>query len=220
MKLLNDLLRKIIKNYKFFSLFIFIFYAVGFAGFVIPVTTPLFQELIPYSIILSFLVILIFDNEKNYKAKYLAFLVIYIFSFVIEAIGVNYKFIFGDYTYGESLGIKIFSTPLIIGINWLFITYLSSSIFENIKINVVWKIFLSSITMVIYDLVLEGAAPKLNMWYWENNSVPLKNYIAWFILAFVFNTIIKLFNISTKNKIAPILLLTQFVFFSLLNMYL
>jgi len=70
--------------------------------------------------------------------------------------------------------------------------------------------------MVIYDLVLEQSAPGLEMWHWSGGSVPVKNYLAWFILALLFHLIVKYCKISFSNKMAIPVLVVQFLFFVVL----
>jgi len=70
--------------------------------------------------------------------------------------------------------------------------------------------------MVIYDLILEQVAPKLDMWQFDSGIAPLKNYIAWFIISILFHTIFQLFKISTKNSLASTILIAQILFFGIL----
>ena len=56
---------------------------------------------------------------------------------ISEILGVNYGLIFGDYIYLDNLGYKVFGVPVIIGVNWIILTYISGSfsnyIFQNNK---------------------------------------------------------------------------------------
>lgn len=197
-------------------IFFVIFYIVGILGLSINLLHNFFLKLVPFALILSFLALSIFHVNRNFKRTFIVFSVVFISSFLIELIGVNTKLIFGDYIYGQSLGFKIFETPIIIGINWLFLVYTSTSIFENLKVHGFFKILFSSILMLIYDIVLEQVAPKIDMWHWKNDEIPLQNYLAWFFIAFIFNALIKIFKIEIKNKFAKIILICQFLFFLIL----
>jgi putative membrane protein len=132
---------------------------------------------------------------------------------VIESIGVNTGLIFGEYVYGETLGYQIFETPLIIGMNWLFLVYVSSSLTGKIISGKFISFLFPPVLMVVYDLVLEQVAPDLGMWNWNNEVIPLQNYIAWFVVALLFVLVFRLFNIKTSNKIAPLIFILQFLFF-------
>ena len=196
--------------------FFVIFYLVGITGMLIPFTFPLFVKLIPLALLLSTLGFLVF--HPNYSVKtWLLFVVIYLAGFFVEVVGVNTGRIFGTYSYGESLGISIFNTPLIIGINWLLLVYLTSSTTELLKVSSGIKIFLASAIMLGYDIIIEPLAPKLDMWTWANNNIPLRNYIAWFVLALVFTSLVKIAGVKTRNKLAPVLLVCQLLFFIFLR---
>jgi putative membrane protein len=204
------------KNLKITSLFFVVFYTVGIIGMSIPQSYPLFLKLIPFALILSFVALVFFQTSKMEWKVFWAFLGIYLISFIVEAIGVNTGQVFGYYTYGSGLGPKVFKTPIIIGFNWLFLIYTTSSVVERWHIHPISKIIIASIGMLLYDLVLEQLAPKLEMWHWKNEIIPLQNYLAWFGLALLFQSILKILNIKIKNSLALLLLGCQFLFFLLL----
>lgn len=199
--------------------FIVIFYVVGISGMLIPFTSYLFKLITPFALFLNF-VILAAYHKGSYNAKtLLVFTGIYFCGFFIEMIGVGTSLIFGNYIYGNALGIKVFETPLIIGLNWLFLCYVSNAILENYKINIIFKIIIASFMMLIYDIVLEQVAAFLDFWKWENNKIPIQNYIAWFAIALIFNSFINFMKISTKNSMAKIIFVSQFLFFTAIYIY-
>ena len=204
------------KRKKETLIFFIIFYIVGIFGILVPATFSIFLKLIPLALLLSFIALVLFYQVQFTNKAGLVFVSIFIIGFVVEMLGVNTKLIFGDYQYGNSLGLKIFKTPLIIGINWLLLVYVTSSILENIKIHNIFKVVLASLIMVLYDVVLEQVAPKLDMWNWNTRAIPFQNYLAWLIIALCFHSIIKLFRVNTQNYLASIILVCQFLFFLVL----
>ena len=99
--------------------FIIIFYAIGFTGFVLPFSHDFFISLTKWALLLNIFLLLWF-HQGTFDLKTLAvFCFIFIAGIIIEIIGVNTGLIFGNYSYGKGLGIKIWGTPLLIGINWL-----------------------------------------------------------------------------------------------------
>jgi putative membrane protein len=186
---------------------------VGVLGLSFPETRTLFIRLVPFALILGFAGVLLFHEAKWEWKTLTAFVLVYISGFVIESIGVNTGLVFGEYMYGKTLGYQIFETPLIIGMNWLFLVYVSSSITERINSGKFISFLLPPVLMVVYDLVLEQVAPDLDMWNWNNEVIPLQNYIAWFVIAFLFVLVFRFFSIKTKNKIAPLIFILQFLFF-------
>jgi putative membrane protein len=211
----SQITRRIIAS----KIFFIIFYIVGTLGTASAVTRDLFISLTPLALLLSFLAVIIYHNSFNYSKELIIFTSISIAGFLIEAVGVKTGRIFGNYTYGEGLGIKILNTPLMIGINWGLLVYCTAAIVERFQIHAVFKILISSSVMVIYDVIMEQAAPVMDMWSFEGGSVPVRNYTSWFLLAVIFHSIVKLTGIRTVNRIAPFILYIQALFFIVLITY-
>ena len=197
-----------------------IFFSVGVVGMLLPATKSYFLQLTPFALLLSFTVLAISDESKQ-RGKLIAYLLfIYFSSYAIEVAGVHTGLLFGEYSYGDNLGIKLWSTPLIIGANWFFLVYTTAAIFEKAKMSTALKILLASFSMLAYDVVMEQVAPKLDMWSWKQVDVPFQNYITWFAIAMVFHIGLKLLKIKIKNGLALAVLLCQFIFFVLLFIFL
>jgi putative membrane protein len=199
--------------------FIVIFYIVGFLGFMIPFTKNIFILITPFAILLSMYLLGLYHTSYSGK-NIVLFLLVVLSGFFIEVVGVKTGLIFGNYHYGKALGIKLCETPLLIGINWLFLTYTGTSIIRSFKIKPVFIILLAPLLIVVYDIVLEQVAPKTCMWFWENSTVPLKNYIAWYLIGVIFVSFFQIFNIKTENTMAKILFISQFLFFVMLVLFL
>ena len=106
-----------------------IFFSVGVVGMLLPATKSYFLQLTPFALLLSFTVLAISDESKQ-RGKLIAYLLfIYFSSYAIEVAGVHTGLLFGEYTYGGNLGIKLWDTPLIIGANWFFLVYTTAAIF-------------------------------------------------------------------------------------------
>ena len=198
------------------SLFFVVFYAVGIIGLIVPYSFPLFVRLTLLALILSIIGLFVYHRSIKPKQDILIFAFIFLLGFIIEAIGVNTGRIFGNYQYGDALGLKLFNTPLFIGLNWLFLTYTGVSISEKLSGKISVQLLIAPTIMLVYDLVLEQLASKMDMWSWPNASIPMENYIAWWLIGFVFGCIFKLFKIDTRNPIALVLFLCQFLFFTVL----
>lgn len=198
---------------------ILFFYFVGLCGMIIPFTSDFFRIITPFALFLNFIFLAAYHQNNLNNKTVIVFSIIYFCGFAVEVAGVNTSLIFGEYFYGKSLGPKLFETPLIIGLNWLFLCYVTNSMLEKIKINNVFKVIFASSLMLIYDIVLEQVAPILDFWYWKNNIVPLQNYIAWFVIALIFNSLIKILKINTSNPISKIIFISQFLFFTILYIF-
>ncbi len=201
---------------KITAYLLIIYYTVGLAGLSLPSARERFTELMPLTLIISTLILLFFHRKwKRYDAPVL--IIIAAGGFLVEAVGVLSGNIFGAYWYGETLGVKLFDTPLIIGVNWMMLTYCTYSIMENTRLFWPLKAIAAAILMLSYDLVLEPVAIRTGMWYWESGSVPLQNYQAWFIISLIFLTLMHIAGVRTGNRIAPWIFGVQFVFLICLN---
>ena len=195
------------------QIFFAIFYTVGIIGLSLPWFRDFFINLIPLALILSIFALIIFHQSSNNHKIIVIFAIIGVFSFFVEVAGVKTQEIFGPYTYGKGLGVKIFDTPLLIGINWMFMVYCSAVLARKITSGYL-SVVVSSIIMLIYDVVLEQAAPLIDMWKWKGNVIPLQNYIAWFLLAFIFQSVLSWSKVKFSNQLVGVILLCQTLFFA------
>ncbi|MBN2348245.1 MAG: carotenoid biosynthesis protein [Bacteroidales bacterium] len=194
-----------------------LFYAVG----VFIHIHPFFQPLIKYTtepllyITLGFL--FYFDFKKGKRTDILWwYLAVFIITLTIEIIGVKSGKIFGQYNYGNTMAMKIYGVPFIIGLNWIFLIRGSYDIcsfwIKNKKIIP----FFSSAIIVLFDFIMEPVAIKLDYWQWFESKVPVQNYIVWFILSFVFSLGLNKMRFTTKSPILGIYLTIQLLFFLIL----
>lgn len=201
------------RKYTYSVGFLALFYLVGIAGFINPSTREFFSRLTPLALLLSAGFLVWFHQPKFKLKMLLVFGIIFIFSFLIEAIGVKTGVIFGEYIYGKGLGIKVLETPLMIGLNWLMLVYCTKIIAKRISENQTARLFFAPLLMVVYDLVLEQAAPLLGIWSWAGEKIPAQNYISWYLLAFLFHLLLQKTKTQFSNKLAAPVFVIQFLFF-------
>lgn len=195
--------------------FILIFYLVAVLGFLIPWTHSVFVAIIPYALLLSVYLLGLYHERYSVK-DIVVFFEIALMGFFVEVVGVNTGAVFGRYVYGDALGPKVLDTPLLISLNWLFLTYAAYSVSQ--RVSGLWfvQVLLTPTLLLLYDLVLEQIAPLMDMWSWENSVVPFKNYLAWWVIGLVFTFSLRFFRVESKNPLALILFFTQFLFFVIL----
>lgn len=192
------------------------FYLVGIIGLSLSFTRGIFELITPLSILFTTIILFYFHKPWKYFHVFL-FVLISIASFFIEVYGVKTGRLFGNYFYGETLGLKFFETPIMIGVNWLLLLYCTRIIVDKLNVNVVLKIILASSLMVLYDIVLEPSAIYFDMWNWGGSIVPFKNYFAWFIISVIFHAILFLSQIKFTNSIAGYIYILQILFFITLD---
>ena len=201
------------KDDWFFIKNIIIFYLVGIIGFSINYTHMLFTYLSPIILILTLCLLFYYDRKATDRKRIIFFSFVFISSYIIEMIGVNTGLLFGKYQYHHGLGIKLFETPILIGINWILMIYITSSIFTKLKYGFISQIIIPSSLMLIYDIIMERAAPKMEMWSWADNIIPIQNFLMWGLLAFVFHSIRYFLKIEIKNKMTLPIYLAQIILF-------
>lgn len=206
------------KTVKIVYIILILGFIAGVIGLGLQTTRPFMQALTPFFLLFSSIAVYFFEY-KTLKSKQLLIWMLISFSvgILIEIIGVNTKLIFGDYSYGETLGLKIFSTPIIIGINWITVALGTFFLTSQIS-NKFLAAALAGLASVIFDLPLEFVAIKLDFWNWASGfNVPLQNYIAWFFVTFILVYIGRVLKIKLNSKLTRDFFLMQFCFFIALN---
>lgn len=193
-----------------------LWYLVGIAGFMIVPLRPYFQQLTPFGMVVSAGLLLYFHEPKN-LGSWLTFSGIALLGFLIELIGVNTRLVFGEYTYGETLGAKVWNTPLTIGLNWLILTYCIATLARGIRDSWYFPLVGAS-AMLLFDWIMEPVAVATGMWSWANSSIPLKNYADWFLVSGFLFLGIRLLKVELNNRVAGVLLAMQLIFFLALNL--
>jgi uncharacterized membrane protein len=150
---------------------------------------------------------------KNGMRSWIIWLIVYLIGMAVELIGVNTGLLFGTYYYGENLGIKVFGVPILIGINWVVLTFLTANISKRYIPNKWLAILCGSVLMVALDFFIEPTAPIFDFWHWEGGTAPIKNFVDWFVVSFLLQMIVRN-ELSEKSTSFPIhQLASQFVFF-------
>ncbi len=194
-----------------------IVYLVGITGLLGNIH-PQFIYLTPVNLLFSTILVLL--NHGSWKAVHILFLILCFFiGFFSEVLGVQTGMIFGEYAYGEVLGLKLWGTPLMIGVNWLMLVYCACATINQLTTKSPdWlKALLAAGAMVILDFLIEPVAIEYGFWNWGGNEVPLQNYLAWFIIALVLCFLFQKMVGKRKNKVAVVLFFLQFLFFLILG---
>jgi putative membrane protein len=196
-----------------------ILYIVGLIGVTLPLHKD-FMLLTPLNLLTTFVIAVYADKNKN-AGLYLVLAFCYLFGFFLELAGVQSGLIFGQYTYGATLGPKIWGTPLIIGINWAMLVYASVSISNSYftEFPIIVKAAVGATLMVLLDIFIEPVAVKFDFWSWASAPMnklivaPLENYIVWWLAAFLLNYLVQTIMPAIKNRAIEVLFYLQLLFF-------
>jgi putative membrane protein len=141
---------------------------------------------------LLFSFVIVYLEEGRWVIRnLLAILLIMAFSFGAEYLGVNYGYLFGDYTYGSILGFKYYKVPLIIPITWALLSIASRSLVNLVTNSYAISAFLTAVVITAYDFLLELVAVRFGWWWWNTGNIPIFNYICWFVLSFIFQLLFR-----------------------------
>jgi uncharacterized membrane protein len=190
-------------------------HVVGIIGLSIPEYRDLFLRLTPLQLLSSLFLILAFHRGWSEVFPIFAAAAFWI-GFGSELIGIHTGYLYGDYVYGPTLGPKLLEVPIIIGVNWFILVYLTGTIFQKVT-NDYYAALLGATAMTAIDYIMEPVAVALDMWYWKFEIIPLGNYAGWFIVAFLIHLIFRKANFEKGNSIANLLLICMILFFAVLN---
>jgi len=109
-------------------------------------------------------------------------------SFLVEWAGVRTGRPFGVYAYSHLLQPQWMGVPLAIAFSWLMLLIGAAGI-------AAWGgggrsrpvlVFGVAFLLTLFDAIMEPAAVRLGYWTWQGGTIPLQNYISWFVIALLF----------------------------------
>jgi uncharacterized membrane protein len=146
----------------------------------------------------------------------LAFAVIcLVVSNAFENVSILTGFPFGHYHYSDNLGPKLFLVPMLIGLAYLGMGYLSWTVARLILDGVrpaADRIFalpaLASFVMVSWDLTFDPVASTIDQsWIWQDGGayfgVPVSNFLGWYLTVFVFFQLFALYQSRRPGRPQP-----------------
>jgi putative membrane protein len=220
------------------KLALFIALLFHFSGAVGMLLTPFRQWFIDMSALnLLLMSILVISTQVDKSWSFFLFAALtFLVGMTVEMIGVNTGLLFGNYSYGDTLGRKINGVPLLIGVNW-FVVILTTGYTTYYVEQWLWKRAMQTTTMpsyvkyisfvfdaafitVFFDWLLEPVATRLGYWHWEAGKIPFYNYLCWFIISAFLLTIFTIAPFKKDNIFAVHLLIIQMLFFLFLNSFL
>jgi putative membrane protein len=196
-----------------------VFFLVGFIGHSLEATLPLMLRLTPYTLVgcglIAFFPIFLERNQRVLLWALLVFLI----TFILEALGTATGKIFGPYTYGPTLGPKLFDVPVVIAFNWLLVILGASSLARRIFRPRLLIAVVTAFLAAGFDYLLEPTAIRLDYWNWHTAGIPLQNYLAWFLIALAAALFFVYLRISVKTSLPLVYFLIQLLFFAALRIF-
>lgn len=201
-----------------------LFYFFGIIGLAVPPVRNLFAMCTPLTLILS-LGFVLYNHERWSSGLMVVLTFCGVVGYFSEVAGVQTGLIFGEYEYGHTLGLQVFDVPVVLAVNWLLLIYTSAVAINRFFPKIHWSVraALSAALMVALDVLIEPIAIKLDFWSWANGTIPLQNFVGWFVIALFLQLIFFGFlevrerQKPLQNKIGVFLFGWQIVFFGVLN---
>jgi len=195
------------------SLIIWTFQIFGAVG-ILFWNSQWFIKMTPLCLMLYFSILIINNKKHSIFFLYMTFF----WGMLSEIIGVNTGLIYGSYSYGSTLGIKLLNVPLIIGVNWITTTAICGTIASKLRVRSHLKILIAILLMIFLDLFIEPVAPRIDMWSFSfSESAPLSNYITWFIVALPLQLYFVIKKLEFNFTLSVNLYLSQLIFFMALS---
>lgn len=209
------------KSKKFYIVFLLlvIFYTVGVFGILNPGNNSDFLSYTPFNLILT-TILLIWANGDYSKKIWMALVVIFAIGFGVEVAGVKTGILFGEYSYGKTLGTQVFDVPLTIGLNWFILSISAASIGLSIFKNKLIQVLFAAALMTGLDVLIEPVAIQLDFWSWAGGEIPIQNFVMWFVVAVVVQFILTLIKPKLEPKVGYVVFGIQVLFFLMLNLFL
>ena len=178
-----------------------------------------FVYLSSFHLIFSAVLLLGAHRPKLGKSLGLWIIACYLLGWVVEYIGVHGGWLFGDYVYGDVLGPKLRGIPLVIGVNWILVVYAVAASLNMLapRLHVALKVLITATALVMMDVMIEPVAIGLDYWTWADGVPPLRNYLGWFVVGLLQAWIFFALLPFGENRLAPLLLVLQVLFFASLN---
>ena len=192
---------------------IWLFHVSGILG-IIYGNSNWFISFTPLNLTLNFILLLI--NCKGNK-RFISMIILgFLIGMITEILGVQFGWIFGDYQYGNQLGIKFVGVPLLIGVNWALLTVITGAIAQQFYFNKFMRVFIGLGLMLFLDLLMEPLAPVLDFWVFDGEEAPLQNYLGWAAVAIFLQFGYYFLKVKINGSFEYHLYLLQIIFFSVL----
>ena len=217
---------------RYLSYFLVFYFASGTLAHLLPAVVPITRYITDLLLFVSNGLIVYALWRRHADRRLLVWLIAaYWFTFATEAVGVATGAIFGEYAYGETMWLQWLGVPFAIAFNWCVLTLacndLAGRIYRAISgggndrdgflLRSVLVALFAGVGTALYDVAIEPVAIALDYWTWAAGDIPLQNYLAWALVAFLISLPLQLLRIRFESPVLPVYLFGQLFFFLALN---
>ncbi|WBO84092.1 carotenoid biosynthesis protein [Hymenobacter yonginensis] len=189
-----------------------LFHVTGFLGLGFSQDPAFFLQFVPLNLLLTLGLLLAFQPERSATFWWFC-LVAMAVGFGVEVAGIRTGLLFGFYEYGSTLGLKWLGVPLIIGANWLMLTYTAGILARYLPIPDFLRALVATLLMVGLDACLEPVAVRFDFWQWRFDVIPLQNFKGWFAVSLILQVFFNRTQFEKRNPLAAFVYMLQLLFF-------
>ncbi|WP_273446326.1 carotenoid biosynthesis protein [Neolewinella agarilytica] len=219
---------------RYLSYFLIFAFSSGALAHCLPAVLPITQVTTDGLLfVLNGLVLYAIYRANQDKRLFVWLAIAYVFTFIMEALGVATGAIFGEYAYGPTMWFQWLGVPFVIALNWCVLTLACNEVVIRLfskkakaeadqsgikyRISHIAYPLLAGVLTAAYDVLIEPVAIKLDYWQWAAGDIPLQNYLAWAAIAFVISLPLHLLKIRFRSPVLLVYFLAQLFFFVVLN---
>lgn len=121
----------------------------------------------------------------KYASRYL--IIVALFGYFIELLGVHTGWPFGVYSYSSTLGTALFEVPLVVPFAWVMMVH--PALVAARRVTTKWTFIYGGALLAGWDLFLDPLMVSAGRWTWEVTGahipfvpdVPLSNFFGWLL---------------------------------------
>lgn len=212
-----------------------LFHVSGLIGILFTSYRDWFIQYTPLNLLLM-AALLIWNQRTDFNRMLVFAATAFVVGMVTEIIGVNTGLLFGNYAYTKALGPGLKGVPWLIGVNWFVVVYCCGTTLNKVnawaakrmgaenslptRMQTLSLLIDGALLAVLFDWLMEPVAVALGFWHWSGNSIPLLNYVCWFVISVLLLVVFRKLNFGAGNHFAVHLLLIEALFFCVLRIYL
>jgi putative membrane protein len=191
-------------NPVFLKRFLIVLYASGLVGMHIPAVSATFISLVPLTLWFTGFICFWFFPKPSIQA-YVLLAAIAVAAWMLEV---------GEYAYGRTLGYQVLNVPITIGINWILLVMVTGAVVQEWNVGgKIGRAALGAGLMTALDVLIEPIAVHFDFWQWNNNYIPIQNFIAWWVASFFFHWVYISADLPAKSSLFRLIAALQFLFF-------
>ena len=190
-----------------------VFFAVGIAGHSFQATMPLMMILTPVILLVFGAAVFAAESLGAGRGLWAWAAGTYAVTLALEILGVATGAVFGEYVYGDTLGLKFLEVPVVIGFNWMVIVLGCTTAAQAVIKHRFPAVLAAAAMATLFDVFLEPVAIRLDYWTWAGGDIPLQNYAAWFAIAFVSASVYASLGLGRRTWLPAVYVAVQLVFF-------